>query len=174
MKIRKPHSASIKHCSYLPITEQRHILFRVFIVSHSVLLNKLVSNGTKFVWLLWVPSIPVKGLTNKAKWIANGRKQIQIPEKSWISQFKFLRVLYFKQVKKFIGFLEIKFPFTFVLVWENTQHAFRDAREMKSEERRAPIPYWWHATIQIWVVLPIGPATRKICFNQSKALSRSG
>ena len=59
-----------------------------------------------------------------------------------------------------------------MLVWENTQHAFRDAGEITSEERQAQIPgYWWHATIQIWIVLPIGPVTREICFNQSKALA---
>ena len=61
-----------------------------------------------------------------------------------------------------------------MLVWENTRQAFRDAREMTSEERQAQIAYRWHATIQIWVVLPIGPAAKEICFNQSKALSRSG
>ena len=101
-------------------------------------------------------STPVKGLTNKAKWIANGRKQMQRSEKK------------FKQVQKFITFLEIKFPFAFVLVWENTQHAFREAREMTSEERRVQIPYWWHATILIWVVLPIGPAQGKFASTNQK------
>ena len=55
-----------------------------------------------------------------------------------------------------------------MLVWENTQHTFREAREMTSEERQAQIPYWWHATILIWVVLPIGPAQGKFAStNQS-------
>ena len=38
----------------------------------------------------------------------------------------------------------------------------------------AEIPYRRHATTQIWMVLLIGQATRKICFNQSEALLRSG
>ena len=36
----------------------------------------------------------------------------------------------------------------------------------------AEIPYWWRVTTQIWVRLLIGRAMRKICLNQSEALSR--
>ena len=35
------------------------------------------------------------------------------------------------------------------------------------------IPYWWHVTTLIWVVLLIGLATKEICFNQSEVLPRS-
>ena len=35
-------------------------------------------------------------------------------------------------------------------------------------EMRAEVPYWWHITTLIWVVLQIGHTTREICFNQSK------
>ena len=41
-------------------------------------------------------------------------------------------------------------------------------------ETSAEIPYWWRVTTQIWVVLLIGRVAREICFNQSKALPRSG
>ena len=34
----------------------------------------------------------------------------------------------------------------------------------------AEISYWWQVTTQIWVVLLIGFAARKICYNQSEAL----
>ena len=36
------------------------------------------------------------------------------------------------------------------------------------------IPYWWCVTTQIWVALLIGPVAREICFNQLRALPRSG
>ena len=41
------------------------------------------------------------------------------------------------------------------------QPAFGDATTS------AEIPYWWHVTTQIWVVLLIGRATWEIWFNQS-------
>ena len=36
------------------------------------------------------------------------------------------------------------------------------------------IPYWWRITTRIWVRLLIGRVARKICFNQSQALPKSG
>ena len=60
---------------------------------------------------------------------------------------------------------------------ENSQHLAmlplvsspNDVWEMSAE-----IPYWWYVTTQIWVVVLIGRAARKIWFNQLEALPRSG
>ena len=41
-------------------------------------------------------------------------------------------------------------------------------------ETNAEIPYWWHITTQIWVVLLISRAAWEIWFNRSGALPRSG
>ena len=41
-------------------------------------------------------------------------------------------------------------------------------------ETAAEILYWWRVTTQIWVVLLIGRAAMKLCFNQSEAPHRSG
>ena len=41
-------------------------------------------------------------------------------------------------------------------------------------ETRVEIPYWWHVTTQIWVVLLIGRAAWEIWFNQSETLPSSG
>ena len=41
-------------------------------------------------------------------------------------------------------------------------------------ETSAEIPYWWRVTTQIWLVLLIGRAARKICFGQLYVLTRSG
>ena len=41
-------------------------------------------------------------------------------------------------------------------------------------EMSAKIPYWWHITTQIWVVLLIGCTAQIICVSQSEAWPRSG
>ena len=55
------------------------------------------------------------------------------------------------------------------MVWDETWglpplvSLWNDVREMCAE-----VPYWWHITTLIWVVLQFGRTTREICFNQSK------
>ena len=55
------------------------------------------------------------------------------------------------------------------MVWNETWGVpplvslWNDVREMRAE-----VPYWWHITTLIWVVLQIGRTTREICFNQPK------
>ena len=63
------------------------------------------------------------------------------------------------------------------LAWENSWHLVtpplvsspNDVWEMSAE-----IPYWWHITTQIWVVLLIGRIKFPMRHDQSEALPRSG
>ena len=59
------------------------------------------------------------------------------------------------------------------IAWENSKH-LATSPLVCQWERSAEIPYWWHVTTQIWVVLLIGRAAWEICFSQSEALSSSG
>ena len=62
------------------------------------------------------------------------------------------------------------------LAWENSWHFATQALVSPRNNvwgTRAEIPYWWRATIQIWVVILIGCADMEICFNQSDAVTRS-
>jgi len=57
--------------------------------------------------------------------------------------------------------------------WENRWHFAMPptiSPQYDVWETSAEIPYWWHVTTQIWVLLLIGCATCQICFNQSGAL----
>ena len=62
------------------------------------------------------------------------------------------------------------------IAWENSPHFATPALiSLRIDvETSAEIPYWWRVTTQIWLVLLIGRAARKICFGQPYALTRSG
>ena len=70
-----------------------------------------------------------------------------------------------------------KIVFNF-LVWKNKSPHFTTPSLVSPPndvwETSAEIPYWWHVTIQFWVVLLIGRAAWEICFSQSEARPRSG
>ena len=63
-----------------------------------------------------------------------------------------------------------------IIAWENSPHFATPALiSLRIDlETSADIPYWWRVTTQIWLVLLIGCAARKICFGQLYALTRSG
>ena len=60
-----------------------------------------------------------------------------------------------------------------ILAWENSRHLATPPL-VSSQNDVFKIPYWWHVTTHIWVVLLIGRAAYEICFNESEALPRSG
>ena len=62
------------------------------------------------------------------------------------------------------------------IAWENRWHLATVpmvSPPSNGWETNTEIPYWWHITTQIWVVLLIGRAAWEIWFNQSGALPRS-
>ena len=57
--------------------------------------------------------------------------------------------------------------------WENNQHFAMPALVCSRKDvwgTNVEIRYWWHVNTQIWVVLLIGRAARKVCLNQSESL----